>query len=41
MQLDADQFLGNYKGKIRKTMSLCADPDYVWTVNFVNIHLSF
>lgn len=32
MQLSADQFIGNYKGKTRKQMSQCADPDYVWTI---------
>lgn len=33
MQLDADQFIGSYKGKNKKSMSQCADPNYVWTVN--------
>jgi hypothetical protein len=32
MQLNADQFIGSYKGKNRKSMSQCADSNYVWTV---------
>jgi hypothetical protein len=31
-QLKADQFIGSYKGKMRKSMSQCADPNFVWTV---------
>lgn len=30
--LCADQFIGSYKGKVRKSMSQCADPNFVWTV---------
>jgi hypothetical protein len=30
--LNADQFLGSYKGKRRDSMSQCIDPEYVWTV---------
>ena len=33
MPLAADQFIGNYKGKTRKSMSQCPDPEYVWTVS--------
>jgi hypothetical protein len=32
MPLNADQFLGSYKGKTKKSMAQCADPEYVWTV---------
>lgn len=32
-QLSADQFIGSYKGKVRKSMSQCIDPTFVWTVN--------
>lgn len=30
--LPADQFIGNYKGKIRKNVNQIADQDYYWTV---------
>ena len=33
MPLNADQFLGSYKGKTKKSMAQCADPEYVWTVS--------
>lgn len=33
MQLNADKFIGCFKGKTKKSMSQCADPNYVWTVN--------
>ena len=32
MPLAADQFLGSYKGRTRKSMAQCPDPEYVWTV---------
>ena len=32
MQLSADQFIGSYKGKARKSMSQCPDPEYTWAV---------
>lgn len=32
MPLNADQFLGSYKGKTKKSMAQCADPEYVWTI---------
>jgi hypothetical protein len=31
--LSADEFIGNYKGKIRKNVNQIADQDYYWTVN--------
>jgi hypothetical protein len=31
--LTSDQHIGNYKGKTKKSMSQCADPNYVWTVS--------
>lgn len=34
IQLSADQFIGSYKGKVRKSMSQCADPNFVWTVTY-------
>ena len=33
MPLSSDQHLGSFKGKQRKLMSHCADPNYVWTVS--------
>ena len=32
--LSADQFIGNYKGKIRKAVNQIVDQEYYWTVNF-------
>lgn len=32
MPLNSEQFLGNYKGKTRKSMAQCADSTYVWTI---------
>jgi hypothetical protein len=32
IQLNPDRFLGNYKGKIKKSISQCIDTSYVWTV---------
>ncbi len=31
--LNSDLHIGNYKGKTKKSMSQCADPNFVWTVN--------
>ncbi len=33
MPLHSDLHLGHFKGKTRKVMSQCADPNYVWTVS--------
>lgn len=32
IEIGADQFLGSYKGKHRKSIAHCADPNYVWTI---------
>ena len=32
IEVSADQFLGSYKGKHRKSIGQCADPNYVWTI---------
>ena len=32
IDLSSDQHIGNYKGKSKKSMAQCADPNYVWTV---------
>ncbi|CAF0874058.1 unnamed protein product [Brachionus calyciflorus] len=32
IKINADQFIGNYKGKHRKSMAQCIDPNYVWTI---------
>ena len=37
-QLSADQFIGSYKGKVRKSMSQCIDPTFVWTVTSLNLY---
>lgn len=41
MPLSSDQHLGNYKGKTRKHMSQCADPNYVWTVTITVTQVCF
>jgi hypothetical protein len=33
MPIGADQFIGNFKGKIKKSMSQCGDMAYTWAVN--------
>jgi hypothetical protein len=35
LPLIADQFLGNYKGKIRKNLNQVLDQDYYWTVGYL------
>lgn len=37
MPLSSDEHLGYFKGKTRKLMSQCADPQYVWTVSYTLI----
>ena len=36
--LAADQYLGNYKGKIRKNISQVVDHEYYWTVSVNHSH---
>ena len=35
MALGADQFIGNYKGKIRKNLPQSANQEFVWPVNYL------
>jgi hypothetical protein len=40
MPLSADQFIGSYKGKIRKNINQIVDQDYYWTVKTNYTHLN-
>ncbi len=39
MSLGADQFIGNYKGKIRKNLPQSANQEFVWPVNRFNLRV--
>jgi hypothetical protein len=37
--LGADQFIGSYKGKIRKNVNQIVDQDYYWTVRASDVNM--
>jgi hypothetical protein len=39
MVLEADQFIGNYKGKIRKNLPQSSNQEFVWPVCLFLIYL--